>query len=181
MEISTTQIHDLLDLLHAVLRLPGPQAAEPDQEPITLLHLSFRDFLLDPEEQHAFSINELSANTYLGVCCRRLMTTKLTTNIGQLSHPAASVDVVNPDELRSYIPLALEYACLHWNEHTSKGNPAVLEVPDEVFSFLKGYTLQWLEAMSYLGSTHVLTIVEVADDLDTCVAKVCLTTHPLHV
>ncbi|RYP17410.1 hypothetical protein DL765_004540 [Monosporascus sp. GIB2] len=69
---------DILDLLGSVLSIPSSS-----EQPIRLLHLSFRDFLLDPEKREStpFWIDEKEAHRRLATQCLRVMNDSLRTDI----------------------------------------------------------------------------------------------------
>jgi hypothetical protein len=64
--ISKERVDHTLDLLHSVLSVPSNS-----DTPVRLLHLSFRDFLLNTEkrEKHPFWINEKNIHTILATRC----------------------------------------------------------------------------------------------------------------
>ena len=78
-------IEDRLDLLHSVLDIPPSE-----DRPVRLLHLSFRDFLLDPrkEGKSPFWIDEAKVHAELANNCLRLMDHHLRQDICQVGRPA---------------------------------------------------------------------------------------------
>ncbi|RYP54983.1 hypothetical protein DL768_000299 [Monosporascus sp. mg162] len=61
-------VDDRLDLLHSVLDVPSSSSS-----PVRLLHLSFREFLLDPEksDRNSFWVNEKETHRRLAAQCLR--------------------------------------------------------------------------------------------------------------
>ncbi|KAH7176236.1 hypothetical protein EDB81DRAFT_836339 [Dactylonectria macrodidyma] len=78
----------MLNLLHSVLNIPPSSSS-----PVRLLHLSFRDFLVDEKSSHG----KMTAN------CLRVINERLRT------------DICNKIEV--YLPPEVQYACLHWVYH----------------------------------------------------------------
>ncbi|KAH7118238.1 hypothetical protein B0J13DRAFT_457423, partial [Dactylonectria estremocensis] len=78
LNVSKDTIDDQLDLLHSVLSIPSS-----DQSPMRLLHLSFCDFLVDPEKRgkNLFWVDEKRVHTQLAMNCLRVMEEHLRTDI----------------------------------------------------------------------------------------------------
>jgi hypothetical protein len=76
--ISQRRVDSKLDLLHSVLSIPSSSSPS-----VRLLHLSFRDFLLDPEkrETNPFWVDEQQTYKQLVVYCLCIMSGCLRTNI----------------------------------------------------------------------------------------------------
>lgn len=70
LDLPRALIETRLDLLHSVLNVPSGS-----ESPVRLLHLSFRDFLLDPskEGENQFWVNEQRHHTFLVTRCIRTM------------------------------------------------------------------------------------------------------------
>ncbi|KAK0955788.1 hypothetical protein LTR91_022693 [Friedmanniomyces endolithicus] len=70
------QVVGVLQPLDSVLNTPRAESGRIDlSAPITLLHLSFRDFLVEPElkKQNIFSIDASGRHSALGLRCLRLL------------------------------------------------------------------------------------------------------------
>jgi hypothetical protein len=67
-----------LDLLHSVLSVPTNQA-----HPVRLLHLSFRDFLLDPQKRgkSPFWVDERKTHNKIASKCLKLLSNYLKKDI----------------------------------------------------------------------------------------------------
>ncbi|KAL3954467.1 hypothetical protein ACCO45_010030 [Purpureocillium lilacinum] len=70
LDISKQDIEDKLDMLHSVLSVP-----ETTEAPVRLLHLSFRDFLVDPSQrtEHPFWIDEKETHREMSAHCLRVL------------------------------------------------------------------------------------------------------------
>ncbi|KAI8633781.1 WD40-repeat-containing domain protein [Xylariaceae sp. FL1651] len=81
LDISQNDIDNQLRLLHSVLNIPSSE-----NSPVRLLHLSFRDFLVDPSKcgKSPFWVDEKEAHKQLAAHCLRLMNKTLLTDICQI-------------------------------------------------------------------------------------------------
>lgn len=153
LDIPLDTIEDQLDYLHSVLRIPP----DPDK-PIQLLHLSFRDFLVDPEkggkpEEFPFWIDEHRAHSQLALDCLRLLSTgtALKQDICNLKHPGTSRTEVDQKTIDACLPPEVQYACRYWVFHWKESKQAIQD-NDQVHRFLTSHLLYWLEALSLLGN-----------------------------
>ena len=147
--ISRARIDHTLDLLYSVLSIPSNS-----DTPVRLLHLSFRDFLLDSEkrEEHPFWINEKDVHKRLATrCLDRLSLGKCLKkdicNLRTLERPRADVDKQIID---SHLPSDIQYACQYWVYHLKESRNTICD-DDQVHNFLKCYFLHWLESLSFIG------------------------------
>lgn len=145
-------IEDQLDLLHSVLYVP------PDpQNPVRLLHLSFRDFLVDPEkaklvERYPFWVDEQKAHQKLATHCLELLLTEgtLKRNICCLKPPSAPRSEIDQRTIDAALPSEVQYACLYWVAHWKKSMCSV-EDGGLIDHFLNSHLLHWLEALGLIG------------------------------
>ncbi|KAM0518170.1 hypothetical protein ACHAPE_004577 [Trichoderma viride] len=108
-------IEDQLDLLHSVLYVsPDPR------NPVRLLHLSFRDFLVDPEkaklaERYPFWVDEQQTHRNLATHCLKLLLTEgtLKRNICCLKLPSAPRSEIDQRTIDAALPPEVQYACLY--------------------------------------------------------------------
>ncbi|KAG5808847.1 hypothetical protein H9Q74_003885 [Fusarium xylarioides] len=136
--------------------------------PLSLVHLSFRDFILDPKRskrpERSFYVNELEMHREVLHRCFELMNSELREDICCLSFPGTLVSDVKSSEVSSHIPQYLRYACRYWVDHliqkhgefltNTEPKDAGYQVSvDLVFSFLKENLLYWLEVMAFIGET----------------------------
>ncbi|KAL5598574.1 uncharacterized protein BROUX77_006408 [Berkeleyomyces rouxiae] len=146
-DVPTETIEEQLDLLHSVLSVP-----QSIHSPVRLLHLSFRDFLLDPQKQDKspFWIDEKETHKKMTSNCLRIMNNHLRTDICQLVHPVYDRAKVEAQVIQDNIPAELQYSCLYWVNHVQQGE-VVVDDSSKIFGFLKAHFLHWLEVLSLLG------------------------------
>ncbi|KAM5447913.1 hypothetical protein MaudCBS49596_005710 [Microsporum audouinii] len=149
LDIETDDVNSLLDLLHSVLSIPDN--FDKSDTPVRLLHLSFRDFLLDQKKKDSsrFWINEKEVHQTLTIQCLNIMQHSLRKNICNLPDDGAQREdiVIN---INDRIPLELRYACRYWTRHLIQSQNPVNEMV-QAFTFLKVHFLHWVETMSILG------------------------------
>ncbi|KAI1124900.1 vegetative incompatibility protein HET-E-1 [Nemania abortiva] len=142
-------IDDRLDMFHSVLDVPSSPI-----KPIRLLHLSFRDFLTDPEkrDQHDFWLDERRTHKELAARCLRLMNSTLRTGICREKWPGARISHFNL-HVNQKLQAEVEYACKHWAHHFEQAGHDFHD-EDEVHSFLKQHFLHWLEALVLIPNSR---------------------------
>jgi hypothetical protein len=135
------------DLLHSVLSIPSDPS-----HPIRLLHLSFRDFLVDTERREAnpFWVDENQMHQIIASCCIRLMSSSLKQNICSLESPGALKTGVASSRVEQCLPPAVKYACLYWIKHLQKSSTQ-LDDNGEAHQFLQAHLIHWLEALGWMG------------------------------
>ncbi|KAM9873934.1 vegetative incompatibility protein HET-E-1 [Verticillium dahliae] len=144
--VSPHIVDSRLDMLHSVLSVPS------DDSPVRLLHLSFRDYLVDAEQKETndFWVDEKSMHRNLARNCFRVMEGGLRENICSMSYPGMRRSAVDPARIAKALPPEVPYACRYWAHHQTAadfGEEDGLAVHD----FLKAHFLHWLEAMSLMG------------------------------
>ncbi|EWZ77335.1 hypothetical protein FOWG_18245 [Fusarium oxysporum f. sp. lycopersici MN25] len=136
-----------LGMLHSVLEVP-----ESLDSPVRLLHLSFRDYLVDPENRETveFWVDEKLTHRKLAQYCLRVMRGALHENICGLSFPGIRRSAVGVRQLEQRIPPELQYAVMYWVYHQTKID---FEQDDsrEVYYFMTIHFLHWVEALGLLG------------------------------
>ncbi|KKP07235.1 hypothetical protein THAR02_00665 [Trichoderma harzianum] len=144
--ISSDIIDTRLDMLHSVLSIP-----QSSESPIRLLHLSFRDFLVDPEKQrlNPFWIDEAEAHAKLTENCLRVMKGFLREDMCSLRSQGLEGSIVDSEKAAACIPAAVQYACLNWVFHLQGANYHV-EYNTETLHFLEAHFLYWVEALSLM-------------------------------
>ncbi|WAO94541.1 Hypothetical protein NCS54_01212900 [Fusarium falciforme] len=147
LDIHIDKVTTRLKMLHSVLEVPGTL-----DSPVRLLHLSFRDYLVNPENKETleFWVNEKLAHRNLAKHCLHVMHGALRENVCGLSFPGMRQSAVDALQLEKYIPPQLQYACLYWVHHQTKID---FESNDshEIYDFLTTHFLHWLEALSLMG------------------------------
>jgi hypothetical protein len=160
-----------LDPLHSVLRVPND-----DTEPVRLFHMSFRDFLLDPEtrKKTTFGISGTEMHYSLARQCL-LMCQTLRKNICGLPSDGIERAQVYRGTIDAYLPPELQYACRYWVHHlvkcTDSNNMRYNALLFIQRQFLRKHFLHWVEAMSLLGLTS--EIVGILDRLQTALQVGC--------
>lgn len=144
LDLPRVDIDSMLDMLHSVLSAPSSL-----HEPVRLLHLSFRDFLLKKTAENAFWVDEAQTHKAMASNCLRVMDC-LQQDICQLGDPATHRSSVDPEKINTHLPPELQYACLYWVYHM-QGAGSHDGDSERVYSFLKRYFLHWMEVLSLLG------------------------------
>jgi len=149
---SLNDVEDQLDLLHSVLSVPLDRCS-----PVRLLHLSFREFLIDPEKggedgKYPFWVDERQTHHKLATRCLQLLSTPdvLKQDICNLQQPGAARTDITQQTIAACLPLEVQYACQYWVFHW-KESKILIRDGDDVDCFLTRYLLQWLEALSIIG------------------------------
>lgn len=135
-----------LDLLHSVLDIP------PDEDaPVKLLHLSFRDFLLE-RKTHMFWVDEMTAHNKLATRCLELLmgSNHLEKDVCGLGTLGAPRGELSRQKIDSRLPPQVQYSCLYWAHHMKIGEVRLNDM-HIAFQFLQRHFLHWLEVLSLLG------------------------------
>ncbi|VUC26081.1 unnamed protein product [Clonostachys rosea] len=145
LDISTDRIHDRLDMLHSVLHIPSSP-----KDPVRMLHLSFRDYLVDTSNKTDFWVDERATHEHLARRCLIIMKHGLRKNPCNIHSPGTHRRSINPDAIEAALPPELQYSCLHWMHHTAK-TISTVEDTEVILQFMKSQLLYWLEAMAIIG------------------------------
>ncbi|KAF2456580.1 hypothetical protein BDY21DRAFT_287791, partial [Lineolata rhizophorae] len=139
-----------LDSLHSVLGIPNR-----DDVPVRLLHLSFREFLVDTSSKKSpFWVDERATHEKLASHCIELMSSSngLRQNMCGLQ-PGTLRSEVDEGIITSHLSPELQYACCYWVYHLKQSQRHVSD-KDSTDIFLQKHFLHWLEAMSLVGDTN---------------------------
>ena len=157
LDLPKEDIRCRLDSLHSVLSIPTDERL-----PVRLLHLSFRDFLLDSptREKSPFRVDGSEAHKKLATKCLQLMCTSkgLKQNMCNLSSPGSFRSDIDKQLLDGALPAELRYACRYWAYHLQQSKWYICD-EDQVHEFLQEYVLYWLEAMSLIGEMSETIII----------------------
>jgi len=139
-----------LDLLHSVLSIPSDY-----DYPVRLLHLSFRDFLLDPEKHGKskfwFRVDERETHNMLATRCLELLSREgLRKDICHLESPGTLRREISSKTIDKYLLPGVRYACRYWTYHLEQSGRRIRD-QDAVHLFLQEHFLHWLEALSLIG------------------------------
>jgi hypothetical protein len=147
LDVHIDEVTTRLRMLHSVLEVP-----ESLDSLVRLLHLSLRDYLIDPENKETveFWVDEKLVHQNLAKHCLRVMRGALRKNICSLSFPGMQRFAVGIRQLEERMPPELQYACMYWVHHQTKVDFEPNGIND-VYDFLKTHFLHWLEALSLIG------------------------------
>jgi hypothetical protein len=148
LHVPLSAIQGQLKTLHSVLTVPASANA-----PIRTIHLSFRDFLVDPSKKDTieFWVDDRATHARLATRCVDLLSTEtLKEDICNLMKPGIPLSQVDQHTINTCLPLEVQYACLYWTYHLECGNVSIQD-GDQVHSFLIAHFLHWLEALCFLG------------------------------
>ncbi|OCK72831.1 hypothetical protein K432DRAFT_250612, partial [Lepidopterella palustris CBS 459.81] len=140
-----------LDSLHSVLSIP-----DRDDMPVRLLHLSFREFLVDAskKEKSPFWVDERARHERLASHCLQLMSgpNGLRQKMCDLQ-PGTLRSEVDEGKIATHLSPELQYACRYWVYHL-KQSQRLVSNKATADTFLQKHFLHWLEAISLIGDTN---------------------------
>ncbi|PWY78992.1 WD domain-containing protein [Aspergillus eucalypticola CBS 122712] len=140
-------IRTMLKDLKSVLVVP-----EEDDEQVSIFHLSFRDFLVDPNrcDDERLIIDEKKANKKLFNRCMDLLLEKdyLRRNICDIRQPGTAAVEISQETVNNYLPQEVQYACWHWGTHITCAASIQTREATQLLKFLKEHFTHWLEALS---------------------------------
>ncbi|KAJ6534852.1 WD40-repeat-containing domain protein, partial [Mycena capillaripes] len=170
-EDERSDVDQILDWLGSLL-----SGTTSQDDPISPLHTSLRDFLLDTAKSGSFSVDLGSASQEeLSLACLKIMNHDLCFNICGLSTSfALNSDIEDlPKKVEESISPGLRYACLATTHHLRSTLPLPPDVVvNEVWFFLQYQFLFWLEAHSCMQTlqdgpgTMLLMFLEWTKGLD---------------
>ncbi|GKZ27706.1 hypothetical protein AbraIFM66951_006144 [Aspergillus brasiliensis] len=158
--IATEIITNRLNRFHSVLSIPSDS-----DKPVRILHLSFRDFLVNTTS--IFHVDEAETHRKIALHCFHVMDDRLRRNICGLSSYGAQKADIDSQTVDQHIPAGLQYSCRYWVHHLQQSGCDLFEFP--VLPFLKSNFLHWLEALSLMGV--LAEAVGMIDMLQAAVAK----------
>jgi len=164
LDVPEGNISFLLKKLQSVLSVP-----EAFHLPIRILHLSFRDYLLNTES--AFHVDEEETHKKIALHCLRVMDCSLKPNICRmLSNGTERIDIPR-QAVDQHLSAELQYACRYWVYHVEQSKAQI----SEALPFLKKHFLHWLEAMSLMG-----TIQEAVGMINTLQSSIGVSLHKIY-
>ncbi|EJT79995.1 hypothetical protein GGTG_00002 [Gaeumannomyces tritici R3-111a-1] len=144
--------HDVdskLCTLHSVLDI-----SDDPLVPVKLLHLSFRDFLVDQENRDAnpFWVDAQRTHEQLAGRCLKLLSTgdTLRRDVCDLRHPGTLRSETSLQTINTALPPEVQYACRYWVHHWKESRRQIRD-GDPVHLFLTDRLLYWLEALGITG------------------------------
>jgi hypothetical protein len=148
LQLSREEVKCRLDSLHSVLSVPNSEDV-----PVRLLHLSFCEFLINPQKQgkSPFWVDEKSTHNKLTSRCLELMSSQsgLRQDMCSLVGPGVLRSEINDRTVASSLPPELQYACRYWTSHLIQSKEHIVD-GDTTHLFLQEHLLHWLEAMSLM-------------------------------
>lgn len=132
-----------LDGFHSVLKIP-----ENIDLPIRILHLSFRDFLVNTTS--TFHVDEKETHQKIALHCLRVMNTSLKHNICGLPSYGTQRNDIDSQFVNNNLSADLQYSCLYWVHHLKQSEGRISGF--DILTFLKKRFLHWLEALALIGS-----------------------------
>lgn len=129
-------VNSKLRRLHSVLNISDDPLA-----PVKLLHLSFRDFLVDNENR--------DGNLFWVDACN-------------LRRPGISRSEISEQIISTALPPDVKYACRYWVHHWN-GSKLGIRDDDIVHRFLSKHLLHWLEALGIIG--RIRESINMVDEL----------------
>ncbi|CEJ83110.1 hypothetical protein VHEMI03137 [[Torrubiella] hemipterigena] len=157
LNISRQTIDVKLDMLHSVLSVPVSTLS-----PVRLLHLSFRDFLVDPNksEINPFWINEKQTHSDMAGNCLRILSECLKQDICEIKAPGTPRSAISSQRIDTYLPPGVQYACLYWVHHVEKADTFIAD-GTKPHEFLILHFLHWIEALALIGrATESLSLIK---------------------
>jgi hypothetical protein len=165
LELDSNHVDERLEQLHSVLHIPSSQHL-----PVRLLHLSFRDFLIDAQtrDKNPFWVDETKTHGVLFHQCLKLLNRPGTMreDICNAKRPGTRRADVIKQQVAYHIPADVDYACCYWVWHLEQSAMRISD-DDQVHRFLKTHFLHWMEALSWLG--RLSSIVEYISTLQSLV------------
>jgi hypothetical protein len=174
--ISKEDVDGHLHHLHSVLRIPS----NPNS-PVRLLHLSFREFLVDPNKERSefwFWVDEKEIHGMIMTRCLELLFTCLKENICSLGFSGTLRREINIKAIDEYLPAHIQYSCRYWVHHLEQSGKRILG-EDAVHTFLREHFLHWLEALSLMGK--ISDSISLIDTLRSLVDVSCSASYTTYI
>ncbi|KAK9443771.1 G-protein beta wd-40 repeats containing [Metarhizium brunneum] len=162
LSVAQGTIDSQLGMLHSVLSVPSSA-----KSPVRLLHLSFRDFLMDPAKRgkHLFWVDEKFVHGQMATNCVRIMSKYLRSDICNIAKPGTCRAAIGNQYVDRHIPPEVQYACLYWTYHLQQCK-AVIDDGGQSYKFLERHFLHWVEVLSYIGRvSESLSLIQVLQRL----------------
>ncbi|KAL8409993.1 hypothetical protein RB594_008184 [Gaeumannomyces avenae] len=146
---SQVNVDSKLRGLHSVLDISDDPLA-----PVKLLHLSFRDFLVDDENRDAnpFWVDKQDTHERLADRCLKLLSSddNLKRDVCGLRLPGTPRSEIDRQTIDTALPPDVQYACRYWVHHWEESKRRIQD-GDPASHFLTDHLLYWLEALSLMG------------------------------
>ncbi|KAI0854201.1 WD40 repeat-like protein [Daldinia vernicosa] len=148
------------------------------KSPISLVHLSFREFLLDKHRcgRTGFFVEPSMVHFHLLERCLDIMSQHLHMDMCDIRKPGVLSIEIPPDLVQRSIEPHLQYACKYWVNHLLQIEetqlPKDILVDDGIIhKFLQKHILNWVETLSLIGEAgsaihtinHLKTLVNTSE------------------
>ena len=161
--ISKEDVDGSLHYLHSVLSVPS----DPNS-PVRLLHLSFREFLVDPNKGKGgfwFWVDEKKTHGIITTRCLELLSTCLKENVCSLGFSGMLRRDINIRDIDKCLPADIQYSCRYWVHHLEQSGRHISD-EDAVDAFLREHFLHWLEALSLMGKiSDCISLIDILRSL----------------
>jgi hypothetical protein len=147
LRIDDSNVDGTLIDLHSVLSVPTN-----GETPIELLHLSFRECLIDPNKEgnSPFWIDKRKTHKMLITRCLELMSRSLKENPCGILSPGALRSDISNQTIDHNLTADVQYACQYWVYHLEQSGGQIAN-GDSTHNFLSNHFLHWLESLSLMG------------------------------
>ncbi|KAE8132424.1 hypothetical protein BDV38DRAFT_287740, partial [Aspergillus pseudotamarii] len=152
--LPSVDVNNRLDGFHSVLSVP-----ENINAPVRILHLSFRDFLINTKS--TFYVDKQETHRKIASHCLRVMETRLKHNICGLASYGTEHKDIDSQVIKQHLTAELQYSSRYWVYHLEQSEGGISE--SEILSFLRKHFLHWLEALALIGS--ISNTIEMIDIL----------------
>ncbi|KAF4974216.1 hypothetical protein FZEAL_8854 [Fusarium zealandicum] len=155
LQLPRSELDESLERLHSVVDVP-----QDEKTPLSLVHASFRDFILDPERSKLLDFRLVESEMHQQVLerCLEIMSQGLRQDMCGLILPGKARSEVPWSQVKEHISGDLRYACRYWVEHLAKLEQGCckelrLTEGSRVHAFLQKNFLFWIEAMVLMRET----------------------------
>jgi WD40 repeat protein len=155
-----------LEYFHSVFNIPSRSSAIP----ITLHHITFREYLLDPRKrgkgdlwqderipQSKFWIDDRQRHKVLFEKSLQMLRSpgrfKPLGNICSLEPPGIFRDEIDEQVIKQCISVEFRYVCRYWVHHLEHSGENICD-GDDVHKFLEDHLIHWLEVLCLTGNAY---------------------------
>lgn len=148
-------IKQAVENLSAVLMIP-----EDDNDPITIFHLSFSDFVVARCLDKQFRIDMEEYHSHVLHRSLIIMNEHLKHNICKIEYSSLlNEEIEDLEEKRKrFLPYELRYACEYWMVHLSSSKRLEDSTMKDLATFCGKHLFHWLEVLSLLDKLSVTHI-----------------------
>ncbi|KAI1470150.1 WD40 repeat-like protein [Daldinia caldariorum] len=148
-----SRVRKCLESVRSIVDIP-----EGYELPVSLVHLSFHEFLLDEQrcKTTGFYVEPSITHIHLFKRCLDIMSQQLHMDMCDLKKPGVLSTEIQRDLVQQSISPLLQYACRYWVDHLLLVREAhlpqdILSDNGKVHKFMKKHILNWLEVLSLIG------------------------------